>query len=240
MKEKIKQLKKLQENFRSLDYLKAEIEFYKNAGLDGNSDFFKDLKQRKQFNKKVEKQIKDLEKELHNVVHYLGEFECVSGTLRVSDPCYEDLKTWCSGQLLKCKIGKWKAFVQYSNEDDWGLRVCKLMISSMYNFEIIPPLHRTNFQVGVDSGQAGFFDLKHFNDSSIAVLTEHPLTGENAWYDMCCEKTLGAEQAGIIPYGVVSSSGYGDGGYTCKYSKMNSEIIYAEIVFIGDEENEIE
>lgn len=34
------------------------------------------------------------------------------------------------------------------------------------------------------------------------------------WYDICCDKSLSNIGAGVIRNGVVSSSGYGDGGFT--------------------------
>ena len=37
-----------------------------------------------------------------------------------------------------------------------------------------------------------------------------------AWYNSCCNQTLHTDHyAGVIPHGVVSNSGYGDGGYIC-------------------------
>lgn len=48
---------------------------------------------------------------------------------------------------------------------------------------------------------------------------------------MCCDKTLSKTGAGIIPFGVVSSSGMGDGTYTCRVGKRDAEICLIEIDF---------
>ena len=76
--------------------------------------------------------------------------------------------------------------------------------------------------VNVDSGQAGFFDLDFYQDddavdrSSIA----HDFSGWDRvtdFYKTCCDLTQSDQKAGTIPYGVVSSSGYGNGLYGCGY-----------------------
>lgn len=59
------------------------------------------------------------------------------------------------------------------------------------------------------------------------------------WYEMCCDKTLSNENAGVIPGGVVSSSGYGDGGYDAFIAKnSNGQVIGVKIVFLLEEEDD--
>ena len=60
------------------------------------------------------------------------------------------------------------------------------------------------------------------------------------WYDMCCSKTLDRETlGGVIPFGAVSSTGYGDGSYECTYQKINNEIVAIKINYLEyDEEDE--
>jgi hypothetical protein len=69
--------------------------------------------------------------------------------------------------------------------------------------------------VGVDSGQAGFFDPAHAWKDESAVPPFADLGVDlSKWYRMCCARTLGPGLgAGLVPHGVVSSSGWGDGGY---------------------------
>ena len=71
------------------------------------------------------------------------------------------------------------------------------------------------FKVGVDSGQAGVFDKPFYRAGADAgqIPSEDAL---EAWYNSCCNQTLHTDHyAGVIPHGVVSNSGYGDGGYIC-------------------------
>lgn len=77
-----------------------------------------------------------------------------------------------------------------------------------------------NETIGVDSGQAGFFD-----------------TSRDTWsdkqYSEVCALTLETElDAGVLDQGAVSASGYGDGTYRCRYAKLNDEVVAAEIRFI--------
>lgn len=51
------------------------------------------------------------------------------------------------------------------------------------------------------------------------------------WYNANCD--ILSKMAGVIPYGTVSSSGFGDGSYYCYYIEDNSEIVAIKIVFIN-------
>jgi len=90
------------------------------------------------------------------------------------------------------------------------------------------------FEVGVDSGQAGFFDDAFYQNDT--VFEELPAPGfaiGDLWYRHVCDITLSKMSAGVLPYGVVSSSGFGDGGYTCyTHADENGVIDFAFIVFI--------
>lgn len=101
--------------------------------------------------------------------------------------------------------------------------------------------------VGVDSGQAGFFDLEPFAAQSA---TEEENGGYNQdtehgkFYRSICEQTSEGDLAtvGIVPFGAASSSGYGDGSYSLYVLRdKDGLVIEAVIVFIyryeeGDEE----
>lgn len=70
---------------------------------------------------------------------------------------------------------------------------------------------------------------------------EYPLETTTDWYEICCDKTLSNQQAGIVPGGCVSSSGYGNGGYPAYYANDKDGLVNAiKIVFISDEEEEDE
>ena len=152
----------------------------------------------------------------------IGTFRIESGIARVTDPCY-DLKTWCSGQVEKVMNGEWKAYVIKSDEGDWGNR-CAFLIACHCTIKKKPHYDDTDwreetFEVGVDSGQAGIFDLKHYkDDNSVAEVKRvhnESICEDEPFYSICCDRTLSETGAGVIPFGCVSSSGYGDGGYTC-------------------------
>lgn len=227
-------------------------------------------------------------------------FEITSGKMIVTDPCY-DKDTWCQAKLDNVKIGKWHATAEYSDEGDWGDRVASIwawhdslgITDPGRDFpncnESIPA------DIGVDSGQAGFFDLEQYPDDP------HK---DDAFYDAVCKLTLsgipfsvleevgvypmadldkltdeqkamrassdyddrnsywvhrfGAERPvtdrskladalelhgslgsfGVLPFGAVSSSGFGDGSYNLDVYRVNGEIVAATITFIVEEDDE--
>lgn len=160
--------------------------------------------------------------------YHLGKFNVTSGKLRVSDPCY-DKGTWCSG-TLDVPNGEWDAYLELSDEGSWGTRVASIQIIKD-NSHTNSTWELTKIDVGVDSGQAGFFDESFYPEDG----------GDNAFfYDKVCNLTLGREQGGIIDgFGAVSSTGYGDGGYKCYVARDDAgQIVAAKIIFIDDEYEE--
>jgi hypothetical protein len=167
----------------------------------------------------------------------LGDFQIESGRVFVSDPCY-DLDTECAKIIENVKNGNWGARIETVKV--WGERVSKLMcfhesIGSPRNllFKIVSK------DIGVDSGQAGVFDIGHFkrdSDTDGFVRESKDIICENEpWYSMCCDKTLSKNMAGIIPFGVVSSSGLGDGAYVCEVAKRDNEVVAIQVTFLEDE-----
>jgi hypothetical protein len=177
---------------------------------------------------------------------YLGQFENVSGRFAISDPCY-DVDTWCRGELDDVKKGTWNAEAGIYDAGDWGKRVA-LLIATHNDYDEDAEgdylSDVTQFDVGVDSGQAGIFDATHYRDDSVIGYDE-PSGGQYSekgkrWYDLCCRATLYSEhQADVIPYGVVSSSGYGDGVYECTFwLDSTDEVIKVLITFIGEDDKD--
>lgn len=173
----------------------------------------------------------------------IGEFEVKSGKLRVTDPCYED-DTWCSGVLTGVKNGTWEAYANIENHGGWGERVAKLVVFHKEHSDDLGMWpQKASFEVGVDSGQAGFFDEDAYPHGERA---EDGYWNKDEFYDKCCDATCGrdrddkADGYGIIDgRGVVSSSGFGDGGYDCNFYKdKDGQIVAAEIVFIPEEDEE--
>lgn len=153
----------------------------------------------------------------------LGGFEMTSQTMRVSDPCY-DRDVWCCGTFGKCKTGTWEAGPDYSV-------IRQRKVYQMKDGWLEQPI-----DVGVDSGQAGFYDEAFYQDNSIFKgMPEPEHDYGDLWYNHACDITLSERSAGVMPYGVVSSSGFGDGSYVCYTHKgSDGEIDFAFVIFIDE------
>ena len=165
----------------------------------------------------------------------LGTFDVVSGKLTVSDPCYEP-GTWCAGELRNVLTGTWNAMAVTVDVGEWGDRISRLIVYHD-DYQRSKGLRKQTapFEVGVDSGQAGFFDSSHYQDDSI--IDDRSTDYGDIWYSHCCHVTLARPKAGVIPFGVVSSSGFGDGGYSCTYYETPAGyVVKAEICFITKSE----
>ena len=178
------------------------------------------------------------------MIKKIGKFKTSSDVLRITDPCY-DKKVWCTGLLNNCKIGEWSGFLNYSDEGDWGIRVAEcIAISGDFSVEEAQILldsyiwENSNISVGVDSGQCGIFEDSKYPKSKTGEYGD-----KHSFYGKCCDLTLSVKQGGVLDFGIVSSSGYGDGSYDCYWcsfglvSKPN-EISAIKIVFISNEEDE--
>jgi len=184
-------------------------------------------------------------------------FEVVSGEVMISDPCYS-VPTWCQG-TVKARNGIWSPDAQIVSIDGWGTRVVELVACHEDYFEIdqahfmdegpAPVWKLLSINVGVDSGQCGIFDLSHYRDDAAAKdayrLTKTSIgqgrdgKGED-WYGLCCDRTLSFYKWGTIPYGVVSSSGVGDGSYDAYAVMDGDEAIAIKIVYIPIEIKELD
>jgi hypothetical protein len=164
----------------------------------------------------------------------IGEFEVTSGKLFVTDPCYER-GTWCAGTLDNVSKGTWQA---YAVMGDRGNRVMQLSIRKKGTRGDIGAWNKENIDVGVDSGQAGFFDVDHY-PASKDVQGEYG--EEDTFYGKCCKITLDENGVGggTLEHGVVSSSGWGDGSYFCyTFRNKAGELVAAAIDFGMEEEEE--
>jgi hypothetical protein len=158
----------------------------------------------------------------------LGTFEIKSGSVYVTDPCYE-IDTWCQGKVDDVLNGTWVSEADISNAAGWGNRVHILRVYHKEHGDDYSNLQEEKFEVGVDSGQAGFFDADLYPGK------------DDDFYDEVCNLTLSDKQGGCISFGTASSSGFGDGGYSCYTGKnKDGKVVYMEIVFIGDDDVEDE
>lgn len=164
----------------------------------------------------------------------VGSFVVKSGKLLAIDPCYSDITDGIT--LNKVRNGVWNATVSFINKNDgWGTRVMTLRVQheSYYDIKYISELWRDGV-IGVDSGQAGFFDLNSYPTEDNEEREE--------FYDINCTATLSRDFAGTVNnMGAVSSSGYGDGVYSlyCE-ADSNGETVAAEIIFVDPDEEEEE
>jgi hypothetical protein len=147
-------------------------------------------------------------------------FKIKGGTIACSDPCY---RSPCV--LEPAKNGNWVAHAETSDEGSWGVRVSKITV----HHEDFSPIGNSydvaEHVISVDSGQAGVFE------GSICY-------GDEAFYERCCKATLSKPGYGYVEGGFVSSSGYGDGGYSCLVYKKNGKAVGVEIIFIDGDQDE--
>jgi hypothetical protein len=171
-------------------------------------------------------------KQRNGTVFSLGTFAVASKKLVISDPCY-NREVWCMGTLDNVLNGTWASRVTVFDEGDWGMRVGYLIAfheSYVTDHNSILWLPE-KFDVGVDSGQAGIYDEAEYHGGEDDF-------GDEGWYDINCNVTLGknrlaiSRQAGVINGGVVSNSGFGDGSYVCSTLKVKDLALVDQIVAV--------
>ncbi|MDR0268860.1 DUF4241 domain-containing protein [Paenibacillus sp.] len=171
------------------------------------------------------------------MIIHLGQFEITSGKVVVSDPCYELRDTIIMGVLDNVLNGTWNAQVYKTEVRDWGETCSKLIASHSTFAERQDELSwiKGDFIVGVDSGQAGIFDVNHYRLPDPVVQEMEPNTTDSDWYYACCDITESEEEAGVLDGGVVSHTGLGDGAYAAYYAANDqNQIIGVKIIFIKD------
>lgn len=177
----------------------------------------------------------------------LGEFEVTGSRLFASDPAYAEPSADAPGlmaDLKNVRAGTWRATAINFEAGPKDVRCAELVAYHKSHFH--PESCKWKPQesvVGVDSGQAGFFDPKYAQNSSVVPKDYHwhqeIMDPENRWYSLCCDMTLSDKQAGVIPFGVVASSGYGDGGYACfTCLDKDGKVQGVRMVFISQEDLE--
>jgi hypothetical protein len=193
-----------------------------------------------------------------------------SGKLRISDPCYTKdtwcagtldnvMNGYWDWDFERKEIESWGhritslyAYIVKSNEDLNYHIVGKGSIPSIvskwkeidqfneniYQTQRDAKWEDTDIDVGVDSGQAGIFDEEKYPEIG---------SEDKEFYDNCCDVTLNMPNAGLVKrdddenlFGIVSSSGFGDGSYRCMVKKHEDKVIAVKLIFISDEELEEE
>lgn len=171
-------------------------------------------------------------------LEHIGTFS-LGTKVMVSDPCYK-LNTWCQGVLENVKSGIWDAYLKMIDTGMWGVRVAELIaVNSEHSRKhpIIIDGHQ-EFEVGVDSGCAGIFDYEYYckchTDEDVnedwyekQIIYQFFPGDESTW-----QKSVFTESNGVV-----SNSGYGDGGYDCYVARNDEgEIVGIRIVYIIEEE----
>lgn len=181
----------------------------------------------------------------------LGAFDLVSGTLVATDPSY-DLETaripGLGAIITNCETGRWNAQIILKEFEGMDYSINSELLLTHVDYRESDSLEWRRYQkgLGVDSGQAGAWDISRFQDQSVVpkdvrerARAESKQTSYipfDPWYQWCCETTLNEPACGVMAYGVVSRSGYGDGGYPVFVCvDENQKVIGVRIQFIDDE-----
>lgn len=165
----------------------------------------------------------------------LGDFKVNSGQLVVADPCYElDTNIIIMGVLEAVLNGTWASEVEKVEIPDWGEANAKLTAYHHSAAEQGAFLEwiKCPFVAGVDSGQAGIFDIQKYRIPDANATSDSSDT-DSDWYLACCNITESGEEAGVLDGGVVSRTGIGDGAYGV-YKAVNEQdqVVGVKIVFI--------
>lgn len=155
-------------------------------------------------------------------------FDIQSGRVNLSDPCYA-VGTWCGAFSLPAKNGEWIVEPEERDMGKWGNRVASFTVCHKDHADAL--MNVLEFDFGVDSGQFGIFDSEIYEGDS-------DYNNEDGFYRECCDTTLSENRLGAVRNrGFVSSTGFGDGGYTGYGAFDNDELVKFKIVFIGENED---
>lgn len=160
-------------------------------------------------------------------MEHIGTFRVTKGEIRVTDPCYTP-DTWCAG-TFKAKDGKWHARFERVDGYVGSLLISHEMAGDVKAEEML------EHDLGVDSGQLGFFDSARYPTSAEQFTYE-----SHTFYGHCCGVT---SPNGIVDedMGVVSMTYCGDGSFRCYVGRNeDGEIVIARVPFVADEEEDEE
>lgn len=151
---------------------------------------------------------------------FVGKFQ-LGDKVDITDPCYNK-NVWCR-MTTDCKPGTWYGYATISDEGEWGDRVAALCIY-LEDHKDAEPYWELIGNIGVDAGLAGFFRNK-------------PDYTDEEWEEFC-DKIDHCKHYIRLDYGVVSSSGYGDGSYDV-FTNADRSAFMIEFLY-DDEEDEDE
>ena len=167
-----------------------------------------------------------------NEKKHLGTFDQTSNKMIISDPSYDYEK---NDDIFKLNVliknvlpGKWYSYVMIDNLTKRNAELIAINEKIKKNIEHNCYISWTRYpeNVWVDSGRAGIFDVKHYNDRNIVTDTS------NTKY------LLSKKSTAVLPHGVFSLSGYGDGDYNLFVSMSDDKVVAVKIVFIDEQQRE--
>lgn len=179
----------------------------------------------------------------------LGKIE-LGEKVRVSDPCY-DMGVWCAGTVENVLAGEYVCTAEIMPHEltNWGDRVSSITVVHKDYVNNNLEWEGTGFEVGVDSGQAGIYDLEYFEksqpDDDYQVDDSLSAEEQPTWYSKVCKATDDFAKT-LDGKCLVSRSGFGDGGYDCLVTKNeDGKVVAISITYIweddlDDEEDEEE
>lgn len=152
-----------------------------------------------------------------NQAYRLGRFMVEGNELIVTDPYYGlEEETDLQLMLSNVKSGSWTAAIIYT-EDEW----VKQLLVFEGDKKRSGKWHRQEQPIGVDSALAGIFDGTAYRQHQ-AMEFETVVSAD--------------DQAGIVSYGAVSTSGFGDGLYDVDIQyDISRQIIGVRVNFAEDE-----
>lgn len=172
-------------------------------------------------------------------------FAVSSGKINITDPCYTT-DTTCALFNLPAEIGEWLAVAEYE-DGKWGYCVKSILAHRANTSRFAYDFQLLSDDIGVDSGQCGIFDAKFYPQGESTGEYED----KDSFYGKVCELTSNDEEHekdksipystyGIIDnFGVVSSSGYGDGCYKAYGIKNDAgELVFIRVDFLENEDIE--
>lgn len=162
---------------------------------------------------------------------FIGQFKVQTNVIRVTDPSY-DRGTWCAGCIEDVKTGTWEARIKTIDDRVGELHAYHVDIKKETTKK--PHWIEQEFEVGVDSGQCGFFE-----DDIYPVGDTGEYGDEDTFYGQCCELTE-ENGVGLMDRGVVCSSGYGDGSYTSYTLEEKGKVVGVKIIFIDESGDDYE
>ena len=167
----------------------------------------------------------------------------LSDKVRVSDPCYDN-DVWCKTMLTDVLPGEYEVTVDRHDDESWGNRISQLQVVHRdYTHKDL--VWNEHSEIGVDSGQAGIFCESTYRNDEVDINTPEsdfflPMNDQSgdAWYEKMCKFTLSGQGWGSYETGVVTSSGYGDGGYPLEIIEEDGKIVGMRITYIFPEDEE--